>query len=126
MVRPTRVLAAFVLLTAFGLAPSAVASVSGWHVSMSPNTHSRRNVLYGVSALSRSDAWAVGYHGINGYTDPLIEHWNGNAWLLKASPKIHGFENELYGVSAVSDSDVWAVGRNSGNETRTLIEHWNG
>jgi hypothetical protein len=95
MVRATRVLTAFLLLTALGLAPSAAASVSGWHVVTSPNTHSRRNVLYGVSAISRSDAWAVGYHGINGYTDPLIEHWNGNEWRLKASPNIHRFENDL-------------------------------
>ncbi len=43
------------------------------------------NQLYGVSARSGSDAWAVGDYGdcafATGRQDTLVAHWNGRAWV---------------------------------------------
>ena len=87
------------------------------------------NFLSGVSAISGSDVWAVGYDGdINAGTfDTLILHWNGTTWQQVTSPNPSATTNQLYGVSAASSTDVWAAGAyasTSGNTT--LIEHWNG
>ena len=79
--------------------------------------------LLGVSALSGSNAWAVGSTG----TATLILHWNGTAWTRVAAPS-PGHLGRLTAVSAFSPSNVWAVGSyetaNGGN--KTLILHWNG
>ena len=79
--------------------------------------------LLGVSALSGSNAWAVGSTG----TATLILHWNGTAWTRVAAPS-PGHLGRLTAVSAFSSSNVWAVGSyetaNGGN--KTLILHWNG
>jgi hypothetical protein len=85
--------------------------------------------LEGVSAVSASDAWAVGYTN-NITTDipsPLTLRWNGTSWATVASPSFAGGA-ELLGVSAVSASDAWAVGEdvNSAGDTETLTLHWNG
>jgi hypothetical protein len=65
-------------------------------------------VLSAVTALARSDAWAVGDTTVGGIDDPLIEHWNGTAWQVSKLPSsIHG---ALSGVAAVSATSVWAVG----------------
>jgi hypothetical protein len=40
------------------------------------------NLLEGVSAVSATDVWAVGYsdNSFNGEARTLILHWNGTAW----------------------------------------------
>jgi hypothetical protein len=79
------------------------------------------NVFDDVSAVSSTDAWAVGYQDVTGGADfqPLIEHWDGTAWTVIPSPALEGANNQLYGVSALP-SEAWAVGIDS------LIEHWDG
>jgi hypothetical protein len=43
--------------------------------------------LYGVSADSATDAWAVGYYThSSGVGETLILHWNGTAWKTVKSP----------------------------------------
>jgi hypothetical protein len=86
--------------------------------------------LFGVSALSSQDVWAVGYYIKTDQNtwQTLIEHWNGQRWTVVASP--HPAPNAiLYNVTALSPSDVWAVGLRA-NSSRLdqvpLIEHWNG
>jgi hypothetical protein len=86
--------------------------------------------LLGVSAVSATDAWAVGYTCSNTEcSEPdltygtLIEHWNGVTWSTVASPDPSPGD-QLTGVSAVSATDAWAVGNESSG--RTLILHWNG
>ena len=80
--------------------------------------------LYGVSALSTSDAWAVGNYYIGSEFDTLIEHWDGTAWSQVPSPSPGGTTgNYLFSVSALSSNDVWAVGRTYDGP---LIEHWDG
>lgn len=71
--------------------------------------------LYGVEAISSSNAWAVGYAG----EAPLVEHWNGQAWSIVSVPG-SGYLGDL---ASTGPNDVWAVGyANSG----PLVEHFNG
>lgn len=76
--------------------------------------------LNAVTALSASDAWAVGDEG--GGTAPVAEHWNGHVWTVVATPALHG---SLLGVTALGPNDVWAVGANF-DTSAPLVEHWNG
>jgi len=90
-----------------------------WKVVPSPNAGLALS-LTGVTALSASDIWAVGYsHSSSGVEQTLTEHWNGTTWSLVPSPTNPG---------AVS-SDVWAVGFSSSDpysntyKRQALIEH---
>jgi hypothetical protein len=74
-----------------------------------------------VSAVSASDAWAVGSTGTS--DQPLIVHWNGAHWSQVTSPNVP--TGALSGVSMVSVTDGWAVGTQFLGPT-ALIEHWNG
>lgn len=74
---------------------------NAWKVIKSPNPSSTTNAqLFGVAALSKNDAWAVGtYNDTSNTIHALIEHWNGSSWSI---------------VDAGS------------RDYRKLIEHWNG
>ena len=92
--------------------------------------------LTGVSDISATDAWAVGYRstpaGRTGNT--LIEHWNGHDWSVVTSPNPVGSttantaDNSLAGVSCSSARACVAVGTwgTSLSYLRTLAEVWNG
>jgi hypothetical protein len=88
--------------------------------------------LAGVSALSPSNAWAVGDEDTFGPPGPvfktLVLHWNGTKWALVASPNPSPQFDSLTSVSAVSPSDAWAVGvaGKGSNNTQALALHWNG
>lgn len=84
-------------------------------------------VLYGVSADSIDDVWAVGtYVNSNGDVLTLTEHWNGTQWSVVSSPNSGGFD-WLQSVSALSSTDIWAAGFiGAGSNAYTLIEHWDG
>lgn len=96
-----------------------------WSLVTGPGAGPGDNYIAGVSALSASDIWAVGYYYAgSGYgTQALIEHWNGTQWSIV--PPATGRSAKLYGVAAVSASDVWAVGEDIGMGG-TIVEHWNG
>jgi hypothetical protein len=90
--------------------------------------------LYGVAAVSPSDAWAVGYTAgpWDTYTSTtLIEHWTGSAWSVVPSPNpsdddIYG-ANQLYDVRAFAPNDVWAVGWYwTPIGSAPLVERWDG
>jgi len=100
-----------------------------WRLQASPSPGNDTNSLAGVTALSRTDAWAVGSYHTNGQSlKTLIEHWNGSAWKVQRSPSPVTGNNTLSAVVAVSRSNVWAVGNtlSTSGQQRTLIEHWNG
>jgi len=84
--------------------------------------------LLGVSALSASDAWAVGQDK----NRTFILHWNGVYWLRVPSPDESAgkFREDVLGsVSVVSARDAWAVGivaTKGFDAFKDLIEHWNG
>src|SRR5438874_6340062 len=105
---------------------------SSWSVVTSANPGSIYNTLYGVTAISATNVWAVGYYvNTTGVTQTLIEHWNGTSWSVVKSPSPATGNNELFSVSAASASSIWTVGflTNNSSQTpidQTLIEHWNG
>ncbi len=80
--------------------------------------------LYGVTAISATDVWAVGQFQPNQITDrkPLILHWDGTQWTIVPNPD-PGEGSELHSVAAVAANDVWAVGFQSSS---ALLEHWDG
>jgi hypothetical protein len=79
--------------------------------------------LFAVSAVSATNAWAVGDLAL--VDGALIMHWNGTKWRSWANPP-GGFA----GVAARSATDAWAVGECCGNpqfiSPHTLAMHWNG
>lgn len=102
---------------------------SSWSVVGSPNVGTASNSLTGVQALSSTDVWAVGYHGVagGGQRRTLIEHWNGSSWSVVSSVDPASMSNSLLAVSGTSADDVWAAGDNSdGRGYSPLLEHWDG
>jgi len=95
----------------------------------SPNTTTAHdNFLNGVTCVSASDCWAVGFAN-NGTADQtLVEQWNGASWSIVPSPSTSAAHTDsLSGVNCPSASDCWAVGfANTGTADQTLVEHWNG
>ena len=103
-----------------------------WNAISSPNVGQYANSLAAIAIVSANDIWTVGNFVIfpfpeEGFTQNLIEHWNGSSWKVVPSPNIGSqtqpTNNTLTGVTAVSANDVWAVGYAGGEN---LIEHWNG
>jgi hypothetical protein len=96
-----------------------------WKIAPSPNPggSAADNSLYGVTAVSPTDAWAVGYYSRGG-DHTIIEHWNGRAWHAVQSPDPAGSSgfNDLNSVAAASASDAWAAG----GAISAIALHWNG
>jgi hypothetical protein len=100
-----------------------------WSKVASPEPSDVYYFLRGVSAISATDAWAVGVwdaYGVNAHA--LTLHWNGRKWSKIASPgPSPGEEDTLYGVSTLTPTDAWAVGYSGSSEgQRTMVLHWNG
>jgi hypothetical protein len=114
---------------AAGAGPAFAAG--GWTVATAPPT-AQNATLTGVSAVSDSDAWAVGYHSGTAFTNVgaqvLIDRWNGTAWSAASTPATPGNTALLLAASASSASDAWAVGRTQVNKSdfEGLALHWNG
>jgi hypothetical protein len=111
------------------LAIAALLAVSAWTTSNASNTSGKvGDFLTGVSAVSRTNAWAVGYYyGKNSIPQTLIDHWNGSAWRQVPSADPSPGFNELNAVSALSAKDAWAVGiQKHASGSDCLIERWNG
>jgi hypothetical protein len=85
---------------------------TNWSVIASPNPGNVSfNKLLGVTAISTSNVWAVGYYqSDSGAVQTLVEHWNGTSWSVVASPNSASTINQLFAVAAVSATDIWAVG----------------
>jgi hypothetical protein len=99
-----------------------------WELVPSANVPETPVTLSGITALSASEAWAVGSAG-----DPLepsdvvIERWDGVEWTNVEAPSPGVFINELRGVDASGPNDVWAVGRtSSGFGGSPLVLHYDG
>lgn len=95
-----------------------------WTRVRSPNSGGSAvaNYLQGITVLSGSNAWAVGYSGSTRPTEKtVILHWNGHAWQLTPAPDPGG-GSELGAVAARSASDLWAVGF-TGPAPDTLAVH---
>jgi hypothetical protein len=87
--------------------------------------------LNGVSALSRTNAWAVGSYVASHESQlTLTENWNGRSWrqVPSPSPGGKGGYSQLDAVSAISAKNAWAVGNDGTSKggPNCLTEHWNG
>jgi hypothetical protein len=85
--------------------------------------------LHGVSTLSATNAWAVGYYNnSSGVTESLVLHCNATTCTQVTSPAPSGAQStSLYGVSVLSATSVWAAGQyeNSSGVMESLILHCN-
>jgi hypothetical protein len=100
-----------------------------WSVVPSPSPGAEQNILYGVSAVSDSDVWAVGAdQDANGLWHALTEHWNGSAWSAVPAVDAGASGNQFFAVRAVSANSVYATGQQAGSgfPSQALVEHWNG
>ena len=108
---------------------------STWSRVPSPDPGAFHRYLYGVSAISASDVWAVGQYwtakaGWLSHTMTL--HWDGLKWTRVKSPNPKaGSYNVLNSVSARRAHDVWAVGAAGTNNpgsgpAEPLLLHWDG
>jgi hypothetical protein len=90
--------------------------------------------LFGISATSASDLWAVG-GGFPQYS-PLVVHRNGTGWSAVPSPGIQNDTDVLNGVDALATNNVWAAGydlkvtqASDGGDVYNyapFVEHWTG
>jgi hypothetical protein len=102
---------------------------SSWTLEDSPNPNALDNELFGVDAISITDAWAVGLTSSDDFLSlPLAEHWDGSSWASVEVPAYAGTDYTLLDVGAASPTDVWAVGffRPLGDLSYGLIDHWDG
>ena len=88
---------------------------SAWSVvpTPQPDMTEGHNELFGVAAISASDAWAVGrYNGTRAgqseYID-LLEHWDGRTWTIVGTPQ-NPQPAGLAAISASSASNIWVAG----------------
>src|SRR5579872_84582 len=98
---------------------------SSWSIVPGGATSTGNALLNGVTALSATNAWAVG-EGPNG---TLIEHWDGTSWTIVASPNSTQGGDFLESVTATGPNDIWAVGTvdiANSVQTAMLAEHWDG
>jgi hypothetical protein len=94
-----------------------------WSIVPAPTVGTGYQSLWGVSALSARDVWAVGATSERfGPERSLILRWNGRRWRVLEGPE---FENwsALEDVSAVSEREAWAVGN---SYLGSFIIRWDG
>ena len=122
-------------LAAVSVPPPAIAAVpaaacGSWKVIPSPNAGSEPSLLNAVTAVSPSEAYAVGnrFDPDTGVYHTLIERWNGSKWKVASSPDPGDATNSLGSVAAVGAGEAWAVGTtvSGGSGFRTLTEHLTG
>ena len=99
-----------------------------WDVVRSANPGDAPTTLLGVTAITSSEAWAVGGMGEpDAPTAVAIQRWDGTRWTAFEAPSPGTFLNELRAVDAAEPNDVWAVGRtSSGFGDDPLILHFDG
>jgi hypothetical protein len=88
-----------------------------------------QNILFGVSAISDSNVWAVGAEqDSNGLWHTLTEHWDGSHWSAVTAGNPGSDGDQLYAVQALGPNNVYAVGQYAGSAfpSKALIEHWDG
>jgi hypothetical protein len=100
---------------------------SRWLLVRVPQPKANKTLLSGITAVSATDIWAIGYteNARDEDQHTLIEHFDGTSWSIVPG-SVPGI---LSGVSAGTASDVWAVGvipATLHTLAKTLIEHWDG
>lgn len=99
-----------------------------WSLSgllLTVNSPGNFQFLEGISAISDTDVWAVGYTSLLGALNGAAQafHFDGKQWSQVAAPS--GQAARFNAVTAIASDDVWAVGY-AQNEQQTFIEHFDG
>ena len=104
--------------------------------SPNPSAGSGSNQLFGISATSANDIWAVGVSsGSTSAFAPLALHWDGAAWSAIPTSTLYGggYGSFFRSVSGVSSDDVLAVGATvvpagfeGGTRNWAFAAHWDG
>jgi hypothetical protein len=101
-----------------------------WTVVSTPSPHNNVDILSAVADISPNDAWAVGNgSGSNGFSQALIEHFNGKSWKVVPAAPDTTVESYLSAVVALSATNVWAAGSHFDSSIGGddgMFEHWNG
>ena len=86
------------------------ADIVRWHGAVGRISYATHEDLYiaDIAATSRSDAWAVGYRGLDRH--PLLLRWNGRSWRIVRTSLDRLVDAPLTSVSVVSPREIWAVG----------------
>jgi hypothetical protein len=89
------------------------------------------NILFNVSAVSATDAWAVGFSNSGSIDTTLTEHLVAGVWTAVASPNIGTGNNDLFGLVTISPTNAWASGFGKPDTLTTtggltLALHWDG
>jgi len=88
------------------------------------------NYLDGVTCVSDSDCWAVGFFFYGNVARSMIQHWDGTSWTVTDSPNSAIDRNNYLGdIACVSTSDCWAVGQTGDTldlARQALTMHWDG
>jgi len=110
-----------VLFAVAGLLPGVLGLSSTAAQASDQSVHT---FLTGTVAFSPSDAWTVGWGGVDSSTaEAQSLHWNGKKWVRVNTVNEGTVINGLEGISATGPADMWAVGWIDSN---CLIEHYNG
>ena len=98
-----------------------------WSDVAIPVTGDGYTFLYGLTAISPADIWAVGSGGVNPIK-ALTAHWDGTTWTYMPNPALQTDYAFLKNVTALASDDVWAVGylTDRTGRDRNLLEHWDG
>src|SRR4030095_6398891 len=85
-----------------------------WTNVEAPNVGPFVNQLKNVSATSKNDVWAVGFHlevfGVNQVYQTSVVHWDGSEWSVVPSPNRSQLNNYLFDVVGLAAGHAWAVG----------------
>jgi hypothetical protein len=132
VVSPTNVWAVGYFLNAADSVRTLILHYDGvtWRAVASPNPAPSGNYLYGISATSSNDVWAVGssYEASWGNLQSLVLHYDGVAWSRITSPNVGlNTANLLMDVDATSSSRATAVGFANGTEAfEPIVMTWDG
>ncbi len=106
---------------------------SAWSSWPVPPIVTQSSLLNSISGTSPSDIWAVGSSMIvNGYSGPLIMHWDGIGWTTITSPDTSPYVplpdySWLSSIVALSSTDAWAVGGRGASVFRwPILMRWDG
>jgi hypothetical protein len=87
-----------------------------WSRVPSPDIDTQ-TVLYGVAALSSTNAWAVGYASNKG---AVVMRFDGQGWTATTLPQLAS----LTAIAALSASDIWAAGSDTAGNV--VLANWRG
>jgi hypothetical protein len=66
--------------------------------------------LSGVTEVTPTDVWAVGWRSQGQHTATLAEHWDGSTWTVVPTPSRPGQDTGMRAISAASSTEVWMAG----------------